>query len=316
MEYPNIAREIKNIRTSNNDVRVTFQNGSSIEAVTSTEFSRGYRAHILLLDEFRLIPRDIYRQVLQPFLNIQRRPPFTKKPEYEHLVEENKEILISSAWYKNHWIWDQFKSFVNSMARGLEYAVVSFPYQLAVRHGLLSERRVQLQKSADDFDPTTWLMEMKSLFYGESDKAFFRLNDLQKNREIVRPFYPLSSVDYLNATKRRKHKASQKRQEGEVRIIGMDIALMEGQQNDTTVFYNMRLLPSTDGYERHVVYSETMSGEHAETQAIRLKQLYEDFDADYVIMDTQGNGISYLSSLLEIVGLLIVELSKEAEMPT
>lgn len=311
MQYPNIAREIKDIRTSNNDVRVIFQNGSTIEAVTSSDNSRGYRATVLILDEFRLIKEDIYTKVLRPFLNIQRRPPYTYKEEYSHMIEENKELFISSAWYKNHWIWNKFKSFVNGMVKGKEYFVASFPYQLSVSHGLLSRKRVELMKSEDSFDPVSWQMEMDSLFYGESEKAFFNLNDLQKNRTIVSPFYPLTDVEYMQQKDKKSKKKNKSKQIGEVRIIGVDIALMGGQANDATVFQCMRLIPSTDGYTRHVSYIESMTGQHSETQSIRLKQLFEDFQADYVAMDTLGNGMSIYDNCSKI----LYDESRDVEYP-
>lgn len=301
MQFPNIAREIKEIRTSNNDVRVVFQNGSTIEAVTSSDNSRGYRAHILILDEYRLVKKSIYDKVLRPFLNIQRKPPYTYKPEYSHMVEENKELFISSAWYKNEWIWDHFKSTFNNMLKGREAFVASFPYQLSVHHGLLSKKRVEMMRSEDNFDPVTWMMEMDSLFYGESEKAFFNLNDLQKNRTIVSPFYPLTNIEYLDNKEKRTKKKTKSRQEGEIRIIGVDVALMGGQANDSTVFQCARLIPSSDGYTRHVSYIETMNGQHSETQAIRLKQLYEDFQSDYVVMDTLGNGLSLYDDCAKVL---------------
>jgi len=301
MQYPNIAREIKDIRTSNNDVRVVFQNGSTIEAVTSSDNSRGYRATCLILDEFRLIKEDIYTKVLRPFLNIQRRPPYTYKKEYSHMIEENKELFISSAWYKNHWIWDKFKSFVNGMVKGKEYFVASFPYQLSVDHGLLSRKRVELMKSEDSFDPISWMMEMDSLFYGESEKAFFNLEDLQKNRVLVSPFQPLTNLEYIDNKEKRSKKKTKSRQEGEIRLIAVDIALMGGQANDATVFECMRLIPSSDGYVRHISYIESMTGKHSETQSIRLKQLHEDFKADYIVMDTLGNGMSIYDNCSKIL---------------
>src|SRR5690625_3105124 len=108
MKYPNVKREIEEIRTGNNDVRVVFRNGSTIEAVTSSDNARGYRAHIIILDEYRLIKKDVYDKILRPFLNVQRKPPYTHMPEYSHMIEENKELFISSAWYKSDWIWGHF----------------------------------------------------------------------------------------------------------------------------------------------------------------------------------------------------------------
>lgn len=292
MKYPNVKREIEEIRTGNNDVRVVFRNGSTIEAVTSSDSARGYRAHIIILDEYRLIKKDVYDKILRPFLNVQRKPPYTHKPEYSHMVEENKELFISSAWYKSDWIWDHFKSVFKSMINGKETFAASFPYQLSLHHGLLSRERVEMIKSEENFDPITWMMEYESLFYGESERAFFNLGDLQKNRTIVSPFYPLTNLEYIKNKEKRIKKTGKAKQDGEIRLISIDIALMGGQENDTTVFNCMRLIPSPDGYTRHVSYIESMNGQHSEIQAIRLKQLYEDFEADYVVMDTLGNGMA------------------------
>lgn len=41
INYPNIAREIKDIKNSANETVVFFHNGSTIEAVTSNDNSRG-----------------------------------------------------------------------------------------------------------------------------------------------------------------------------------------------------------------------------------------------------------------------------------
>lgn len=288
LNYPNLAREIKEIRTNNNECVVVFQNGSTIEAVTSTDSSRGYRGNILVLDEFRLIKEDNLKRILRPFLNVNRQPPYLRKEEYKHLTEENKEIYISSAWYKHEWIWDRFKSFTSSMIKGRNYFVCALPYQLSVHHGLLSKQRVEEMMSEEDFDPISWQMEMECLFFGESEKAFFKLKDIEKNRTLVKPFYPMSDIQFIESKNKRK---KSNKQNGEIRIISVDVAMMGGQENDTTVFTLFRIIPSGNSYVRYVPYIETLNGGHSELQAIRLKQLFYDFEADYVIMDTHGAGV-------------------------
>lgn len=297
-QSPNLAREIKDVKTGQNDCVVVFHNGSTIEAVTSTNNSRGYRGNFLVLDEFRLIDKEMLDKVLRMFLTVNRQPPYLTKPEYAHLTEENKEIYISSAWYKNHWIWEKFKSFSQMMCKGKDFFVCAFPYELSIFHGLLSEKRVQQMKEEDDYDPITWYMEMDCMFFGESENAFFKLNDIQKCRTLIKPFYPIDNVKFLEA--KTKTKVFTK-QNGEYRIIGVDIAMMGGNKNDNTVYTCMRLLPNKDEYIRQVVYIETLNGEHSETQAIRLKQLFNDFEADYIAMDTQGNGLSLYDDCARIL---------------
>lgn len=287
--YPNLAREIKEIKRSTNQCIVIFQNGSTIQAVTSTDTSRGYRGTILILDEFRLISEENLQKILRPFLNVTRQPPYLKKPEYAHLQEENKEIYISSAWYKNHWIYSKFNAFKDAMVRGKDYFVCGLPYQLSLEHNLLSKKRIEQMMSESDFNSISWYMEMECMFFGESEKAFFKLDDLQKCRTLIKPFYPLSNTQYLE--NKNKRKKSMKKS-NEYRIIGVDVAMMGGNENDNTIFTCLRMLPNRDSFVRQVVYIESMNGQHSERQAIRLKQLFEDFEADYVVMDTAGNGLS------------------------
>lgn len=225
LKHPNIAREISQIKDGQNLSVVYFHNGSTIEAVTSTDSSRGYRFNILILDEFRLIKKDTVNKVLRPFLNVNRQPPYLQKKEYRHMTEENKELYISSAYYKNNWMWDSFQSFKTAMCKGRSYFTCAFPYTLALYHNLLSQNRVAQIKSEDDFDPITHYMEMKSLFFGESENAFFKLDDMQKCRNVVKPFYPKNNVDFLDEKHKNKRKKNEK-QDGEIRIIGVDVAML------------------------------------------------------------------------------------------
>ena len=51
---PRLASHIKEIKTSQNEVEVIFENGSSFIACVCGEQSRGLRATYIIFDEFRL----------------------------------------------------------------------------------------------------------------------------------------------------------------------------------------------------------------------------------------------------------------------
>ena len=96
---PALRKEIKEIRCGANEARVVFWNGSTIEAVVSGDGSRGYRANILICDEFRLIEKDVLDKVMRPMLAATRTPKFMFKEEYKNYPkEQNKEIYLTSAW--------------------------------------------------------------------------------------------------------------------------------------------------------------------------------------------------------------------------
>ncbi|MEH7116026.1 terminase family protein [Neobacillus vireti] len=296
MQYPNLAREIKQVKSSSNDATVIFHNGSTIEAVTSSENSRGYRGNILILEEFRMIDEGILNTVLKPFLNVYRQPPYLKKEKYKHLKEENIELYISSAWYTSHWMWKSMQNARDMMLKGKDVTIFALDYLTSIHHGLLSKKRIQKEREGSDFDEIGFMMEYENLMYGQNANAIFALEDITKNRKLKNAFYPIKNLDYSTM----KNKKKEKLRDGEIRIIGVDVALMGGNSNDNTIITCMRLLPNGDKYLRKVPYIESIEGKHSEDQAIRIKQLFEDFQASYIALDTHGNGMSIYDELAKV----------------
>lgn len=180
------------------------------------------------------------------------------------------------------------------MIDGKDSFVAVLPYQLSVFHNLLSKRRIEQALTASDFDKMSWDMEYEALFVGENENAYFKLDDIQKCRTLPKAYMPPTDLDYVESKDKRK-KSQMPKHAGEIRLVSLDIALMgsnKAVRNDTTAFTLMRLLPEGESYRRDVVYLESLAGQHSELQAIRLKQLYYDFEADFVVMDTNGIGIN------------------------
>lgn len=302
--------DFKNIKQGANDSSVSFLNGSKIVAVTSSDNSRGYRGNILIVDEFRMVEKDIVDGVLKHFLNVRRQPPYLTKPEYAHLDREaNKEIYISSAWYRTNWIWGEFKRYLDGMLKHKDYFVATIPYQLSVFHKLLDIKRVESDRASDTFDEMQFMMEYEAMFPSENDRGYFKLEAINKCRTINKTFIPPTDLEFVE----NKNKAKPKQlsnmpridRETEIRLVGLDIALMgsnKNVKNDTSAFTLMRLILDGNTYRRDVVYLESIN--HAidtEALAIRLKQLYYDFEADYVVMDANGNGLGVYDACSRIL---------------
>ena len=119
---------------------IKFKNSSMIKVVTAADSARGNRAHIIIVDEFRLVSREVIDKVLKKFLTARRHPKFLDKPEYKNLPkEENKQIYMSSAWYKSHWSYDKLRAFsANMLDDTKQYFACGFPYQLSVKEDLIS----------------------------------------------------------------------------------------------------------------------------------------------------------------------------------
>lgn len=310
--------DFRNIKTGANDARVSFLNGSKIEAVTSSDSARGYRGNILILDEFRLIDKKTIQEVLTPMLNVVRTPPFTFKPEYKgYPQEENKTVYISSAWYKTHWAWDEFKDYFKNMLDGSSYFVADTPYTLSVHHGLLTQNKVNQDRKA--YDKAKWEMEYEGLFVGENDKGYFKLEDINKCRTITKTFIPPTNIEFVENNSRAvpKNLSNIPRidKNSEIRIVSLDVALMGGSKtvkNDSSAFTCMRLVQEKDTYRRDVLYLESVRESiSANDLGIRAKQLYNDFEADYVVIDTNGIG----TAVLEAVCSILYDEERDIEYP-
>ena len=76
----------------------------------------------------------------------------------------------------------------------------------------------------------------------------------------------------------------------------------KAQRNDSTAIILFRLIQDGNRYRREVVYIETINHTIADDDlAVRIKQLYEDFECDYVVMDTNGIGLGVYNACTGIL---------------
>ena len=157
--------------------------------------------------------------------------------------------------------------------------------------------QVEDEMSEADFSTIGWLMEMDAMFFGESEKAFFKFADLSKNRVLPKAIYPR---EYYDVLKSKELKYIQK-EPGEIRIISCDIAGMTSSNgnNDNSVFTIGRLIPSRNRltYDKHIVYIHTMEGGRSDEQALIIRRLFEEFECDYIVIDTQSFGLAVYDDL-------------------
>ncbi len=292
----NLRNEIEDYSTVVSDPYILFKNGSQVLVATARSSSRSARANWIICDEFVQIKKTVVDAVLRKFKAGARTPPYYMKEEYRDIPKEpNCETYISSAHYKSHWSWEKFKAFFKSMAAGDSYAVVGLPYQLPVMAGYYPKQQIIDEMSESDFDSVAWSMEMDSLFFGESSKAFFSFDDFDRNRVLMQAVYPPEYYEVLGDPKLK----APRKEAGEIRLGGMDIATSGAKNSDSTCICILSLIPTASGqFIRNLVYVETMMGAHTYDQAVRLRQLADDYSLDYVVIDTNGVGIGVYDNLV------------------
>ena len=318
----NLRREIKKISTNANDIEVTFHNGSSLVVVVGNEDALGYRGTILIYEEFKRIKKFVIDKVIKPFA-MTRPAEFRTNEECEQygvkyrdnqeFNEETANIYISSAAPTSHWMGKLLKDTVKSKYSDGRSCMLATDYSIALKHNI--KTKSDLIEAKRSTDPITWREEYENEMLREGVNAYFSYGLLVKTQKNKKAFYPRRNDDVKN-----KHKNPYfiPKQTGEIRVLSCDMAFIErANKNDNSCFTCIRALPESvtyesrnidgksievkNGYRRLPPYIEANPGSDVDKQAIRIKQLYYDFDADYVVLDTRNGGLLVYDRLAKVL---------------
>ena len=287
-QSPNLCTEIEDCKIGQNDAHIMFKNGSWITTTTSTDNARGLRANIIIVDEFRMVNPDILDGVIRKFLTAERHPRYLDKPEYADRVERNKEIYMSSAWFKSSWAWDKVKSYVASFFDDTKkYFICALPYQLSIKENLLSKEQVRDEMSESTFDDMKFKMEMEVMWQGDTGDNFFKFDEINKRRKIKNALLPLSFYNDKNPVP--------KLEEAAERILSLDVALMattKKKKNDaSSLFINNVIQTDDTNMQSNFVYSQTYEGKTTDELGIIIMRYFYHYKCTQLVLDCQGNGL-------------------------
>lgn len=292
---PNLQREMAPVMSSQADTRAKFYNGSEIVVVTCNARSRGHRSTVNVEEESRELDKKVIDEIITPFM-IMRSPPYMMLPEYcddARLREEPCDIHISSSVDERHWLYKTAKDARDVMLAGGDAVFIALDYSISLKHGIRSYAwMVQAKRSCD---PITWKIEYENAVLRAGANTYFPYDLVKANQVLKRPFYPRRSEDVVKGV---KSDINPKKQDGEIRLISCDIASIDRVANDNSVFAGLRLLPqtkisggrTTQEYRIQVPYMEAHRGSELSGQARRIRQLFNDFEADYIVLDIRNAG--------------------------
>ena len=302
-----LRKEIRKIKDNQNEIVVEFKNHSTITVVPASENGRGYRSTVVVREEFRQIKKSVEDSVISP-LQMVRQPPYMMDMFYssDSFKEEPTDIYISSSWYDNgnneddkNWMWKIVDQAYDGMFKNKGNVLLAFDESIAIKHKIKTMRYFQSEKKKQD--PITWELEFMNSRVRENTKAFFSLSMLQQNQTCKQPFFPRTILDVRNG---KRNPYDIPKQKGEIRIVSCDMAFVANKGNDNSAFSLIRCLPETktfkddnsgevivdNGYHRICPYIEHRPGGEIRLQAIRIMQLFQDFQADYICLDLRNSG--------------------------
>lgn len=289
MKQSSILRsEIEKCNIGQNDASIYFKNGSWIKTRTSSENSRSARANCIVVDEFRMVDETVINTVLRKFLTSPRQPKYLRKPEYAHLQERNKEIYMSSAYFKSSWAYRKAQSYtLNFFDDTKKYFICGLPYQVSIREGLLSREQLQDEMSEADYNELVQQMEMECLWFGDTDGSLFKFDELTARRRLRKALPPLSfcndkiTIPKLTTTGKR--------------ILSIDVALMQStkkKKNDASaIFINDLIQVNDTAYQSNFVYGETFEGLKTDELGMIVMKYFYEYQCTDLVLDTNGIGL-------------------------
>ena len=285
---PILCSEIEKCNIGQNDATISFKNTSWIKTRTSSENSRSARANIIIVDEFRMVDENVLNTVLRKFLTSPRQPKYLEKPEYKHLQERNKEIYMSSAYFKSSWAYRKAQSYTLSFFDDKKkYFICGLPYQVSVKEGLLSKEQIEDEMSELDFNELVQSMEMECLWFGDTDGSLFSFDVLASRRKIKNAFLPLQF--YNDKTTIPKLGNTEKR------ILSVDVALMRStkkKDNDAAAIYiNSLVQTNSTSYQSNFVLGETFEGLTTDELGLIIMRYFYKYKCTDLVLDTNGIGL-------------------------
>ena len=307
-----LKAEIESWSTSDNNIFVKFRNGSKITVFVANENSRGLRSTAITREEFRQIDKKIEDSVISPFQTV-RNQPYMLNPYYgenKALQEDPIDIYISSSWVDDgHWMWGIVDQAFEGMLKKNGSVLLTFDESITLKHHLKTMKQMLKEKKKQD--PITWKIEFLNLRVRDSMSSYFTYKMLMDRQVSKHVFYPHTTIDFKSG---KKNKYAIPKQDNEVRVVSNDIAFVAGNQNDNSVYSCIRALPESitydtddnkveikQGYRREYPYIESNQIGDTTLQAIRIRQLYEDFDADYIVIDCRNGGLQILYTLQKVL---------------
>lgn len=265
-------------------------NGSTLVVLPCTESSRGERATLLVFEEVRLLKKNILDSVFEKMPH-PRQAKFLENPLYgenKRWIEECQRVYITSARYKFEWFWRAFKNTLTQhfLDKRVTYNIFAGDIFMAIENRLKTWADYRKGKQDSDVD---FRAEDLNEMIGESEDAFFNYQQFKEAQVLTKAFKPYKPLDIIMGA----DLGNTPKGENEVRVIAADFAFTEtkgANESDYTQFVCMSGHWKKDRFERHIDYMETWPANDDDGAVQRLKELYFDYDADYIIPDVRNGG--------------------------
>jgi hypothetical protein len=271
------------------------------------ESSRGSRATILVYEECRLLKKGDVDGIFEPMLHPRQSIYLQKEESSQNSIyqEEGISIYITSARYKSEWYWRLFKRVVEEsfLNKNVAYNFFGADIFVSLKYALKTWGEwAKIKKTTNDLDVRA---EYLNEVIGEAENAYFPHELLRKCQKLRKAFRPPTDIEFVNG----EITAFRDKKDNETRILAVDFAFSattnKYEANDNTVIECISGFYDKGEIVCNLECLETLSGGNSELTQRRIRELFYDYKADYIIMDLRSGGENYHN-----------ELTKPYEHPT
>ncbi|MBR0471170.1 MAG: hypothetical protein IJI98_00545 [Methanosphaera sp.] len=177
------------------------------------------------------------------------------------------------------------ESFLN---KNVPYNFFAADIYTSLKYGLKTMGEWQkIQKTTSEADIR---MEYLNEALGEAENAYFPLELLRKCQKMHKAFRPPTETEFINGIKMQ----NRDKKSNEIRLIVIDFAFSNTvnkyEPNDNTVIECQSGFYDKGEMIRNLDYLETLSGGESELTQRRIRELFYDYQADYIVFDLRSGG--------------------------
>jgi hypothetical protein len=259
--------------------KYVFNNGSYFDNIAARESSRGKRRHGGLIEECVGVDGKILSEVIIPTMNISRMCMDGSTHPEEQL--NKSQIYITTAGWKNTFPYDKLiQLLVWQIVKPEKSMVLGGTYRIPVLVKLLDKNFIRDLKMDGTFNESSFDREYESIWSGTVEDAFFNAETFDRNRILKQP----------------EKEASGRIGKSSFYVISLDV----GRKGCDSVACIFKVTPQPQGVStKQLVNIYTMSDEHFEDQAIKVKKLFYKYKARRLVIDGNGMGIGLLDYMVK-----------------
>ena len=259
--------------------KYVFKNGSYFDNIAARESSRGKRRHGGLIEECVGVDGTILSEVILPTMNISRMcMDGTTQPD-ETL--NKSQIYVTTAGWKNTFPYEKLiQLLIWQIVQPGKAMIMGGTYRIPILMKLLDNNFIKDLKMDGTFNESSFDREYESKWSGTVEDAFFSSEVFDRNRILNQPEYEASG---------RSSKAA-------YYILAADV----GRKGCDTVVCVFKVTPQPQGSAiKSLVNIFTLTDEHFEDQAIKLKSLYYKYNARRIVIDANGLGVGLVDFMVK-----------------